>query len=89
MNFGMITLNQSIKKRQNYATWILAALLFILKQKISMKTLLMMLKTSLMHLTTMKMIKDRFQLVKTKKIGLFMDELGGKFMDQEQKHLHT
>ena len=48
-----------------------------------------LLKTSLMHLTTMKMIKDRFQLVKTKKIGLFIDELGGKFMDLEQKHLHT
>ena len=29
MNFGMILLNQSIKTEQNYATWILTALLFI------------------------------------------------------------
>ena len=31
MNFGMITLNQITKTKQNYATWILTALLFILK----------------------------------------------------------
>ena len=29
MNFGMITLNQNIKTKQNYVTWILTALLFI------------------------------------------------------------
>ena len=63
----MITLNQSIMKKQNYATWILAALLFILKPKIFMKTLLMMSKNGLTHLTTTKMTKDRFQQVKTKK----------------------
>ena len=34
MNFDMITLNQNIKTNQNYATWILTALLFILKLKI-------------------------------------------------------
>ena len=33
MNFGMIILNQNIKTMQNYAIWILAALLFILKLK--------------------------------------------------------
>ena len=33
MNFGMITLNQSTKTKQNYATWILPALLLILKPK--------------------------------------------------------
>ena len=30
MNFGMITLNQSMGTEQNYVTWILTALLFIL-----------------------------------------------------------
>ena len=34
MNVSMITLNQSIKTEQNYVTWILTALLFILKLKI-------------------------------------------------------
>ena len=34
MNFDMIALNQNIKTNQNYATWILTALLFILKLKI-------------------------------------------------------
>ena len=41
----------------------------------------MMLKDSLIHLIVMKIIKDRFQQVKIKKIiGLFKDELGGKIM---------
>ena len=31
MNFGMITLNQNIKTEQNYAKWILTALLFMSK----------------------------------------------------------
>ena len=44
MYFGMITLNQNIKTEQNYATWILTALLFISKPKIFMKPLLMMCK---------------------------------------------
>ena len=43
INFGMITLNQNTKTKQNYVTRILAALLFILKLKIFMKILLMML----------------------------------------------
>ena len=34
MNFGMITLNQSIKTMQNYVVWILNALLFTLRLKI-------------------------------------------------------
>ena len=34
MNFCMIILNQNMKTMQNYATWILALLLFILKLKI-------------------------------------------------------
>ena len=42
--FGMITLNQNIKTEQNCVTRILTALLFILKLKIFIKTLLMTLK---------------------------------------------
>ena len=37
MNFGMIILNQSIKRMQNYVTWILTPLSFILKLKIFIK----------------------------------------------------
>ena len=39
MNFGMITLNRNIKTEQNYVTWILTALLFILKLKIFLKNI--------------------------------------------------
>ena len=39
MNFGMITLNQNNKTMQNYISWILTALLFILKLNIFMKIL--------------------------------------------------
>ena len=60
MNFGMITLNQSTKTKQNYVTWILTALLFILKLKVFIKTLLMMLKNGLTDQTTAKMIIHRF-----------------------------
>ena len=35
----MIILNQSIKTEQNYVTWILTALLFILKLKIFLKNI--------------------------------------------------
>ena len=61
MNFGMIIFNQSIKLVLNYITWILKALLFILKLKIFMKTFFMMLKNSLTHQTIVKMIKDHFE----------------------------
>ena len=67
MHFGMISLSQNIKTKKNYATWILTAWLFILKPKTFMKTLLMMLRNSFAHLIMMKMIKDRFQYVRTKK----------------------
>ena len=60
MNFGMITLNRNIKTEQNYVTWILTALLFMLKLKDFKKTLLMMLKNGLINQTTAKMIIDRF-----------------------------
>ena len=45
---------------------ILIALLFILKLKIFLKIFLMMLRNGLIHLTTMKMIKDRSQQVRIK-----------------------
>ena len=61
MNFDMTTLNQSTKIMQNYVTWILTALLFILKLKIFMKALLVMLEDDLIHLTMKKMLKYRFQ----------------------------
>ena len=41
------------QEKAEYTAWILAALLFILKPKIFMKTLLMMSKTGLTHLTMM------------------------------------
>ena len=65
MNFGMITLNQSISKIQNYATWIQIALLFVVRLKISKGTLQMMLKKDLIH-QMMKSI-DSYQEVKMKK----------------------
>ena len=61
MDFGMIISNRNIKTMQNYVTWILAPLLFILKLRIFMKILLMMLKNGLIYQTIMKMIKDCFQ----------------------------
>ena len=60
MNFHMITLNQNIKTEQNYVKWILTALLFILKLRIFIKTLLIMSKNGLTHHTTAKMIIGRF-----------------------------
>ena len=59
--FGMITLKQNIKTEQNCVTRILTALLFILKLKIFIKTLPVMLKNGLTHLTMKKMTKDHFQ----------------------------
>ena len=49
MNFVMIILNQNIKTMQNYVTWILTALLFILKRKIFIKILQMMLKKKIIQ----------------------------------------
>ena len=60
MNFDMIILNQSIKKKQGYVTRILIALLLILKLRIFMKILLKILINSLIHLATIKMIKDLY-----------------------------
>ena len=60
-------LSQSTKIMENYVTWILIALLLVLKLKIFIKILLMMWKDGMTHLNMMKMIKGRFQLVKIKK----------------------
>ena len=56
-----------IKTVRNYAIWILTALLFTLKLTIFIKILQMMLKIDLTHLTTVKMIKDLFQQILTRK----------------------
>ena len=80
MNIDMVILNQSIKTEQNYATWILTALVFMLKIKIFMKTLLTVLKNGFTHQTTAKMIKDRFQYIRTRKISRKKDKLGAKIM---------
>ena len=81
-NFGIIMLNHSINKMQNYAAWIQIVLSFILKPKTFIKTLQMMLKKDLIH-QIMKSI-DHYQKVKIKKkvIGLMKDELGGKIMTE-------
>ena len=70
----MITLHQSTKTEQNYASRILTALLFMSKPRTFMKTLLMMLKNGLTHLKTASNRWER------KGTGLFKDELGGKIM---------
>ena len=66
MKFGMILLKQSIKSMQNYAIWILTALLFILKLNIFMIILLMMLKNDLTH-QIMKLIDHNLE-EQTKKL---------------------
>ena len=69
MNFGTNILSQSTKIMQNYVSWILIALFFIISIKTEdfIKILLMRLKDDTIHPTMMKMIKDHFQLVKLKK----------------------
>ena len=57
--YNYIKLKYQDKAKLHYTD--LTALLFILKLKIFIKTLLMMLKNGLTHITMMKMIKDRFQ----------------------------
>ena len=68
MNFGMITLNQNIEMEQNYVTDMdTDSFAIYIKTEIFIKTLLMMLKNGLIHLLSIKMIKDFFQQIKTKK----------------------
>ena len=54
MNFGTITLDQSMETEQNFVTRILTALLFTLKSNIFFKIYLMMLRNGLIRLTIIK-----------------------------------
>ena len=72
MNFGTIISTQSMETEQNFVTRILTALLFTLKPKIFFKIFQMMLKYGLIHLITIKMIKDPFQWVTIKKYPVFL-----------------
>ena len=56
-------LKPKYKEKQNYATLILIVLLLIFLLKTFLKTLTMMLKDGLIHLTMMRMIKNHFQWV--------------------------
>ena len=92
--FVWTILGQSMDTRQNCAIQIRIALLFTLKQKIFLKMFLMMLRDGLIHLTTMKMTKDRFQYVRIKKYQVFLkmskeERLLQKLLPLEQKHTHT
>ena len=57
MNFVMIMLNQRTKRKQNYDTWILIALLLTFSLKTFFRILIMMLKDGLIHLTMIRMTK--------------------------------
>ena len=78
MNFGMITLNQSTRTEQNYATRILMALLFMSKPKIFIKAFADDVKKWFDSPNTMKM-KDCFQQVRAKKLLVFLK------MNQEER----
>ena len=80
--FFMTILDQNMETRQNYAIQILIVLL-ILKPKIFLKIFPMMLKNGLIHLTMIKMIKDRFQQVRIKKYLVFLK------MNQEERLLEV
>ena len=78
----MITLNQSAKTKQNYAKWILIALLLIFLLKTFLKTLTVMLKDGLIHLTRTDLKRPLPMGMSKKVIGVFKDELGGKIMKE-------
>ena len=72
---GVPVLN--ISKTLKYKFWYgyIKQKLFISKLKIFTKTLLLMFKNGLAHLTLMKMVKNHFEQVNQKVTGLFKDEL--------------
>ena len=59
--FSYDYIKQSKKRKQNYATWILIALLLTFSPKTFLKILIMMLKDGLIHLTMIRMTKDHFK----------------------------
>ena len=81
MNFGMITLNKNIKTEQNYVSWILTALLFILKLNIFYEGIANDVKKSFDTSNYEEDVKRPLPIGKNEKIiGLFKDELRGKIM---------
>ena len=81
MNFGMITSNQNSKTKQNYAIWILLALLIILKLEIlkDSNDVERQFDTS----NYGENDKGLLPIGKNKTlIGLFKDKLGGKTMKE-------
>ena len=67
MNFGMITLNQMFGDRVKLCHMDTDGFVIYIETRDFYKDMLMMLKYGLIHLTLMKMIKDLFQQVGTKK----------------------
>ena len=78
MSFGMITLNQSNKREQNYATRIMTALLFMSNRRF--------LWRHCWWLDTSNYDEDYKRPLPAgkneKTIGIFKDELGGKIMKE-------
>ena len=68
----MYKLNQGKETGQNFITQILIVLLFTLKPKIFLKIFPMMLRDGLIHLTMIKIIKNRFQYERIKKYQVFL-----------------
>ena len=81
MNFGMITLNQSTRTEQNYATRILTALLFMSKPKIFIKAFADDVKK---WFDSSNYEDERLLPIgeSEKIIGVFKDELGGEIMKE-------
>ena len=77
----MIILDQNIKKKQNYATWILTVLLFISKPKIFSEDVADDVEKWFDNSNYDEDDKRLLPIGKNKKaIGPFKDELGGKIM---------
>ena len=81
MNFGMITLNLSMEIKQDYATWILIALLRILKHDFY-KDINNDVDNQFDTSNYDKNNNRPLEIGKNKVIGNFKDELGGKIMTE-------
>ena len=97
MNFGMITLNQSMGIKQNHVIRILIALLFILKQDffedISNNVEAWYDTSNYDECNSVENDKRPLPIGKNEKvIGFFKDELGGRnmkgFCALRAKHIH-